>query len=453
MRRALTLLAVAAWLGIHAFLWTLLPPMPRWTAPGLVPDSIAFTPDGRSLVTCDAADVRVWDRVTGRLERTVTRPGKRPTDGVFHSMMAMSPTDRRIIVYDTRGNRGQIPYLIDLESGEATALPTFGDIITSGDPCVGFLPDGRSLYQLSASIEDGGDVVMRVWSLPGGPPRSIPLEWRLYDDPSFSADGRRAVAHLHKNTPVPDTVLVLDISGGRIMRELVINPETIGTTTIDRRVAHAAMSPDGRTVAMSINAVFTGGAFGLLDVELFDAESGRLIRKLGRGFAPGWNASGDLVIHDGECTRLIQVPNGLERTRWPTSIYRDPGSAALTSDRCRVSYRVNRFRPEVIRWLLEHLPGQPFDPDDPTESYVVEDAQTGERLAEFRLEPATQLALAPDGSALATKDADGIRLWHIPPRTPGGIVLGLMIAEVGLFTAWTAWRRRLFRKRLAAATA
>jgi hypothetical protein len=41
-------------------------------------------------------------------------------------------------------------------------------------------------------------------------------------------------------------------------------------------------------------------------------------------------------------------------------------------------------------------------------------------------------------------DANGLRLWDIPPRTPGGIVLGLMIVEVALLITWTA--RRLPRR-------
>ena len=58
--------ALAAWLGFHAWLWTLLPPLPRWTASDIAPHGLAFTADHRSLVTVDRETVSVFDVATGR---------------------------------------------------------------------------------------------------------------------------------------------------------------------------------------------------------------------------------------------------------------------------------------------------------------------------------------------------------------------------------------------------
>src|SRR5262249_39294318 len=90
--------------------------------------------------------------------------------------------------------------------------------------------------------------------------------------------------------------------------------------------------------------------------------------------------------------------------------------------------------------LLERIPGLPFELDRPSVTYFVADALTGRSLAAMGVD-VENAALAPDGSALATADRHNIRVWDIPPRRPGGIVLTLMIAQVGLLTAWAAWRR------------
>jgi WD40 repeat protein len=447
MRRALKFVAVAAWLGGHAFLWTLLPPVPRWSAAEIAPPhSIAFTPDGRSLVTCDSAAVTVWAAVTGQREHSWSRPGKRPNRDDFKSLLVMSPIDRRAIVYDTRSGSRELPYLIDLDNGSATALPAWQFLITAEDPCIGFLPDGRTAFQIDAVLKPKIDVFMRVWALPDGPARSIPIGWRLDEPLSVPVDGRLAAAHLRKTATLPDTILLLDLVAGRVTRELTFGPAKLGTTVYPRRVVRGALSPDGRTLAVSATFVFGAGADSMPDVELWDTETGRMLRAVGSGFAPGWNAAGQLVIHDGEYSRLINGVDGQEIVRWPTSIDRNPMSAELTTDRRRVSYRNYRRRPDAIRWLLDHLPGHSLDPDEATEVCVVDDAQTGNRLAAIQLEPMTTVALAADGSALATLDGASLRVWDIPPRTPGGVVLGLMIVEVGMAIAWTGWRRRLLRK-------
>ena len=57
--------------------------------------------------------------------------------------------------------------------------------------------------------------------------------------------------------------------------------------------------------------------------------------------------------------------------------------------------------------------------------------------------PWQAIHLSPDGQTLAVSACGAIFVWDIPPRTPGGIVLGLMIVEVSLLILWTAWRRRI----------
>jgi hypothetical protein len=78
------------------------------------------------------------------------------------------------------------------------------------------------------------------------------------------------------------------------------------------------------------------------------------------------------------------------------------------------------------------------------------DARTGSHLGTINPDYGNLIALAfaRDGSAVATPNKFGtVSVWDIPPRKPGGIVLALMIGEVGLLTAWTAYRRRRRRTR------
>ncbi len=424
--RWLTWCLAGGWVGVHVLLWTVLPPVPRWAAPGFTPQSVAFTPDGRSLVSCDRAAVSVFDVLTGHREHDWPRTGRRPGDEDSESLLVMSPTDRRAIVYDTRGGNRERPHLIDLDTGVWTVLPAWEFLVPSTDPCVGFLPGGRTGYQLDVVMKPKIDVFMRVWDLPDGPPRRIPVEWRFYERPSASADGRRVAALLHRPDPVPATVLILDLDAARIVR----------TLTFDRRTTHAALSPDGQTLAVCFQ-VPRGGVYGD-DTELWGTETGVRIAALGEGFAPGWNADNRLVVlDDGSGLRGERAPRGGEIVRWPV----EPSRAELSADGRFVTVWHYRRTPAVVGWLFDLVRGRPAGLDDIEFAYTVYDARTGHARAAVPVAFKTEVTLSADGAALATADGHGLRVWDIPPRRPGGGVLGLMIAQLGLLTAWTAWRR------------
>jgi hypothetical protein len=345
----------------------------------------------------------------------------------------MSPTDRRVIAYDTRSGSRERPYLIDLDTGQAAALPAWENFITADDPCIGFLPDGRTAWQLDVVMMPQMDVVMRVWELPGGPVRVIPIEWRLYEPLSVSADGRRLVAHLHRMNPAPGLVRVLDLAAGRVAHTLPLG---------GRRVLRTALSPDGRTVAVTACRTYEGGARGVAEVELWDAETGRQIGPVGEGLTPGWNAAGRLAVLDcGSGVRRTPGPGGAEVVRWPMPLDHFPYDAQLSPNGRFLLDGHDHHLPDPIRWLFERLPGRPFDPDKETFVHTVHDAQTGRALAAIGVDVLGTVALAADGTALATGSANGLRLWDIPPQRSGGIVLAVMIAQVGLLTAWTAYRR------------
>jgi hypothetical protein len=424
---------LAFWLAAHAMLWTLLPPVPRWHAAEILPQSIAFTPDNRSLVSAGQANVVVWDALTGRRERTIPRTVRRPNESDRNSFLLMSPTDRRVIVYGAGGSLSQRPYLIDLDTGHADALSTFADMIPGDDAVIGFLPNGRTAFQLAVSLADGGDVVMRLWDLPDGPRWVFPIESRLFHEPSFSADGRRALAVLHKLDPKPGTVQVLDLENSRIAH----------TLRFDRKVVRAVLSADGRTAAITTCPIYEGGAQGVSDVELWDVEIGKRIGSLGAGLAQGWNSAGQLVVLDGQDIRLLRIPDGAEVRRWPAPQQSGVHCGDLTADGRFLLIAHMHYLPDAVRWYCEQLPGEPFNPAWSTQHYSVFDSQIGRELADIDTGTARPVALSADGSALAFANTNGLWVFDIPLRKPGGILLGLMIVEVGLAVLWSARRRRI----------
>jgi hypothetical protein len=57
-------------------------------------------------------------------------------------------------------------------------------------------------------------------------------------------------------------------------------------------------------------------------------------------------------------------------------------------------------------------------------------------------------SVSRDGKYFAVGSPDGkaVDIYDLPRQNPGGIILGLMIGEIVLAIAWTAWRRRRARR-------
>jgi hypothetical protein len=423
---------VAVWLAVHAWLWALLLPVPRWRLPGVTPLGLGFTSDGRSLVTCDDQEVTGWDALTGRREQVWPRPAGSNSVRIG---LVVAPAGRRVIVYN---RERRAPHLIDLDTGDATDLPSFGiDISNDGfEPDLGyflqnlitFAPDGRTILQLIPSFEQE-KWALRVWDVATGTERLILMERRPYGL-SVSADGRSAVAVLGTSFPEEPYALVFDLIAARIRH----------TLRFDMHATSAVLSPDGRTVAIS-GTSFDKNPDGEAEVQFWDAGSGRRIASIGEAFSPGWNADSRLILIDSRNIRLIDAPGGAEVAHGPAP----PIGLAYTHDVAPggrfALVTVRNYLPEPVRWVLQRLPGEPFDPDLERAVYYVYDARTGRPRGAIGVDERGVTALAPDGSALATTDRNGVRVWDIPPRKPGGIVLLAMIAQVGALTAWTAWRR------------
>jgi sugar lactone lactonase YvrE len=256
-------------------------------------DSIAFSPDGRTVASNVDKTVVLWDIASGQELRTLRGHEAKV------AKVAFSPDGRTVAATSSE----KTTKLWDTASGRE--LRTWQRSSTTGVDPVIFSPDGRM-------IATGAQYVVELWDSASG--RALrKLHWPKTKStiiPSvfsiaFSPDGERIVAGGDDGSGGDDgNVMVWNVASGRLLQTLrghsdlvnsvVFSPDgqTIASASQDKTIklwdavsgrvlrtlqGHSgyvnsvAFSPDGRTVAS-----------GALDntVKLWDAASGRLLRTL-----------------------------------------------------------------------------------------------------------------------------------------------------------------------------
>jgi WD40 repeat protein len=232
-------------------------------------EKAAFSPDGRTLATGNAREVKLWDAGTGELRHTLgqddsgnswqkftfTPDGKRvAVVGQFRTsywdvetgentanfkdrtaLVAYSP-DGRTVAYVQRGFWNELS-LADAETGELKRK-----IVQEGDPqtvnfrAVAFSPDGKLLA--STGNQAGPDEEVKFWDAETG---ALKLTLRIDEKDTtairmiaFSPDGRHIAA-----AGVSNVIYLWDARTGDLER-------TIQDTD---KVNVVAFSPDGKTLA------------------------------------------------------------------------------------------------------------------------------------------------------------------------------------------------------------
>ena len=242
---------------------------------GMIRD-VAFTRDGRFLVSAgDDKVIRIWDTALGKTVRTIRGQIGEGDEGKINAL-ALSPDNRYLAVGGyfpgSLEDQGAIR-VYDFDSGELLGLLKGhkGAVLS-----LAFSPDGHRLI----SGADFADKTVRIWNVED-PQHMMQLHLLTeHRDGIFSValsvDGRRAVS-----TSRDTTIRLWDIDREK---SKVIN----GTgPNRSEQVDAVSFSPDGRYLA-------SGSRAGR--VVLWDANTGGLIRELGRGA--------------GVVTKLCFSPNG-----------------------------------------------------------------------------------------------------------------------------------------------
>jgi hypothetical protein len=432
----LKLALVAAWLGAHALLWTLLPSAPgRELLDADLDDGGGITSDGRSLVTTDGTTVTVWDLADFRRVNSWPRPvGKRLN-------LFVAPFGRRAVVYNADQNR---PVMIDLDTGLKATLPLWVGSPSSDNSfaraSMAFCPDGRTYLQLTR-ISEHDTSALCIKDLITGTERFVPLGMEA-GMVRCSADSRTAVVTLLDGTDGAGIVQVIDLT----------RAEKIGQFNIRvvRNFHSFGIHICGQVVAVNTYGIVNGQR--QREIQLWDLSDKRRITVFPDRSATGWNCDGNLVTSRFGTT-TDEKPDGLrlfdsrgnEISHWqPAPQGPEPFAWLMPIGRFLIDWETFKV-PAWRNWLQDRIPKLPHAFD---RSLIhIYDARSGDlRSTVTSIAPWQAIHLSPDGQTLAASVLGAIVVWDVPPRTPGGIVLGLMIAEVAFLIAWTAWRRRRARR-------
>ena len=240
--------------------------------------SVAYSPDGRTLVTAGQQGLRLWDPVAGNEIRRLV-DGKGPMTAV-----AFAPDGRSVI----SGHESGAVQRWDATTG--AQLAAFASATEAVRSLV-FAPDGRTLA-------GGTGESIQLWDVGSG--RALRtlnhVPYRFKSPPVFSADGRRIGRAVEKFN-------VWDVATGSLVEQRsfkpyvnvaalgpdgatwavgglkdlwLVDPDNVEPRKLighEFEITAIAFAPDGHTLA-------SGGDFYDRSVRLWDVRSGRQIRVL-----------------------------------------------------------------------------------------------------------------------------------------------------------------------------
>jgi WD40 repeat protein len=433
---------VAGWVGVHFALWSEWPPSPRFILPADGSSSlVGFTDDSRSLVAGNGKGARVWDVARGELRSEWADPNPDPKRLTSY----IGPNGRVIIAMR---NPDRLATL-DIDSGSWTELPPASAEMygADADRLFGWHNAGLSangqLFAYVAGVPETKTFVVRIWDVLNGTASEIALERRGFPS-AFAPDGRTLAVWVDGEGEEPSYVLVVD---AHTRREIGRPP------TPPSRSRHLEFSPDGH-----ILAAMGFGPAGPSWIVLWDTVARKPIGTIAGKWFAAWTADGRLLVRTGDRLNAFDGRTGAQIADWSALGLgeRDYFWGTIRRGRIAVVESIHSMSPWGIglnrlaaRGVISY---DNYFRESPKTVHLY-DTRTGQQTSAISLQGRDGFCLSPDGQTLATLQFTGhidrranIFIWALPQRKPTGLVLALMIAEVAVAIAWTAWRRRRARR-------
>jgi WD40 repeat protein len=386
-------------LDSSARLWEVAPGVARGAPLAPAGDSVAFSPDGRFVLTTGEGDAaRLWDAATGTASgpllpfRTVPYPGPGPL---------FSPDGRRLLVPE--GTRLR---LWDVAAGQqvGATLQHEEQVLTFA-----FRPDGRVVATA------GRDRAARLWDAETGAPlgRTLPHQALIFRV-VFSPDGR--------------TMLTASADGTARLWDAATGEPRGPPLAHEGGVWTAAFHPSGKTVV-------TGGSGPA--ARLWDTATGEARATLphpGGVITVAFNADGSRILTRGNPdARLWDATTGKplgpplpHEGRVLAAVFSPDGRTALTGGEDRTARLWDAAMGKPLGRPLAHrgrVLAVAFSPDGRTVATAGEDgsarlweAETGKPLGPplRHTGPIRAVAFSANGRTVATGSDDGTaRLWDV----------------------------------------
>jgi WD40 repeat protein len=349
-----------------------------------LPGSLAFTPDGKSLVTAsDDGEVDLWD-VARRVKTTTVNPASTSPTAPL-AAVAVSP-DGKTIAFGAGSLQGSGP-AVKVWSVTAGQVTQTIKVSANGVSSVAFSPSGK---QLAAGVLDG---TVRLWDLhvPGAPIGTFAGHRYPVEHVTFSPDGKTlASASDDGSIGLWDTRA--STLGG------LANP-SIAT----------AFSPDGKTLAISTSTA-SGAAVALYRLPARTLAGLLLVKGIAAlAFSP-----------DGKALAVASTKTGDAVQLWDVATQKVTGTMQTG-----MSTRINSmaFSPDGALLAISGVQDT---------SMQVWSVRALTKVKEFGVTVETQYppqfgggvfmtAFSPDGRLLAVAGIDGVvRLYSVPAFTFAG---------------------------------
>jgi WD40 repeat protein/serine/threonine protein kinase/Flp pilus assembly protein TadD len=362
-------------------LWDLGDKLPNSPEPN--PVAVAFSPDGKTLLTGGATGLRLWDVLTGRLIRTI------PWTGGDLSVARFSRDGK--VIWAAGQQQAQ-------RWDAATARP-LGHPIRFTDPAGWVIPspDGKTLLKGEWNSGRGRNEV-QLFSLTdrapiGGPiPTALSVNMYVRGDMQvlFSPDGKTLVTRERRALPVAVPQLAARGNETRFQRDFVRVWDTATGKPLEKplgpfdSLSAVAFGDRGR---MLLAADWNGNR-RRYEIQRWDVETGKPLGAISLAGAPALF----LAMSPGGKTVAVVGPQDIRLFN------------ALTGERL-----AQPFRPPGMPII--HIHGA-INPNTRIDVHYIQDTVSATLPA---------LAFSPDGQMLLTGSADGTaQLWNVATGAPLG---------------------------------